>query len=295
MKHLISAVRTFILAFLLLGMGFSHSFAARNYSFAVKKEGHGKPIILIHGLYCSGAVWDETVAHYKNKYTCYELTLPGFAGQPPLKSDTILKSIAHELAGFIRDNKLEKPVIIGHSLGGWLAMQFGIMYPELPGKLVCVSTGPFLPAFMLGTNATADSARPMALQMKERMSSLSSDQIRNAQRYMLSSMISDTANIRKVMEMAALCDSYTQGEVMYELYTTDLRQQLNTITCPILALGDWSAYKDYGSTRNSVLENYKSQYQKAPQTVIAINDVAKHFIMMDQPGWFFEQLDAFLK
>lgn len=292
MKKLFS--RILIIALLFLATAPLNGYAAHTWSFAVKKAGQGKPIIFIHGLYCSGAIWDEAVAHYKKGYTCYEITLPGFGGQAPIRSDSILKTMTLELADFIRENKLEKPVIIGHSLGGWLAMQLGIWYPELPGKLVCVSTGPFLPAFMMGATATPDSSRPMAIQMKERMSSLTAEQVRDAQKYMLAGMISDSANIQKVSDMAISSDSPTQGEVMYELYTTDLRDQLPAITCPVLALGDWIAYKNYGATRESVLENYQQQYSKAPQTVIAINDVSKHFIMLDQPKWFFEQVDAFL-
>ncbi|MGO4290581.1 alpha/beta fold hydrolase [Chitinophaga sp. RAB17] len=286
--------RILIIVFLFLDTIPINGYAAHTWSFAVKKEGQGKPVIFIHGLYCSGAVWDEAVAHYKKDYTCYEITLPGFAGQAPIRSDSILQTVTRELADFIRENKLNKPVIIGHSLGGWLAIQLGIWYPDLPGKLVCVSTGPFLPAFMMGAGATPDSSRPMALQMKERMSSLTAEQIRAAQKYMLGGMITDSINIKKITEMAVTSDSPTQGEVMYELYTTDLRDQMNMITCPILALADWAAYKSYGATHENVLENYHQQYRKAPQTVIAMNDESKHFIMLDQPKWFFEQVDAFL-
>ena len=41
-------------------------------------------MILIPGFLSSGAVWDDVVAHYSFRYTCHVLTLPGFAGQPPI-------------------------------------------------------------------------------------------------------------------------------------------------------------------------------------------------------------------
>ena len=48
-------------------------------SFAVPIEGQGPAMILIPGFVSSGAVWDDVVAHYKTRYTCQVLTLPGFA------------------------------------------------------------------------------------------------------------------------------------------------------------------------------------------------------------------------
>src|ERR1035438_697514 len=125
-----------------------------NPSFAVEKIGAGRPMILIPGLFCSGHVWDETVEHFKDKFTCYEITLPGFAGQPPISSDSLLVVVARQLADFIQQNKLEKPIIVGHSLGGSLALQLGVMYPTLPGALVIVSSAPFLPGLALSPDVT---------------------------------------------------------------------------------------------------------------------------------------------
>ena len=54
----------------------------RRSSFAVKITGKGQPVILIPGLSSSGAVWEGTVEHLKDRYQCHVLTLAGFAGQP---------------------------------------------------------------------------------------------------------------------------------------------------------------------------------------------------------------------
>ncbi|NML38114.1 alpha/beta hydrolase [Chitinophaga sp. G-6-1-13] len=267
---------------------------AQHYSFGIKKEGKGKVIIFIPGLYCSGEVWDKSVAHYRDHYTCYALTLPGFAGQPPIKSDSMMTTITRELAGFIRDNKLEKPTIVGHSLGGWIALQLSILYPDLPGKVVTVSAGPFFPAFAMGPDATPQQTREIAANIQKSMATQTPEQTRASQLMILPSLITDSINRVPVMDMAMRSHAPTQAQVMYELYTTDLRQQLNLITCPLLVLADWIGYKNYGISRDMVLGNYRSQYQKAPQAVISMSDDARHFIMTDQPEWFFNQVDTFL-
>ncbi len=244
--------------------------SAQTFSFAVKKAGKGIPMILIPGLDCSGEVWNETVEHFKNHFECHILTLPGFAGQPAIQSDSILKTVAGQLAVYIKLNKLNKPVIIGHSLGGWLALQFAIMYPDLAGNIICVSSSPFLPALAMGSDITADSARKTGLLIKKSMMNQKPEMVKQNSKYMLSTMMRDSSKIAWVTEMTIASDQPTQAQVMYELFSTDLRDQLGKIKSGILALGDWAAYKAYGTTRENVLENYTAQFKLAKQVTIWI-------------------------
>ncbi len=126
-------------------------------------------MILLPGLYCSGDVWAETVAHFRDRYTCYEITLPGFGGQPAIAPDSVLKTVERDLAAYIRENRLRKPVIVGHSLGGWLALSLGVDYPGLVGDMIIVSSAPFLPAISMGQGVSLDSTRKMGLQIKQYM------------------------------------------------------------------------------------------------------------------------------
>jgi pimeloyl-ACP methyl ester carboxylesterase len=291
----------------------SSSPAPRQYSFAVKKEGHGPALILIPGLYCSGDVWQETVNHYKDRYTCYSLTLPGFAGQPPLSdvaktanaqqgtnaqqgenASGILARVAEEIAVFVKEEGIQKPIIIGHSLGGWLALEIETTHPGLAGGIVCVSSAPFLPALSMGDDISLDSARKTGVIIRRYMSAATPAQTAAAQHATLAFMIRDSSNIAKVVPMAVKSDPATQAEVMYELFSTDLRGSMNEVRCPVLVLGDWIAYKSFGATRENTLEKYQHQFAKAAQVSIALSDNSKHFIMFDEPEWFFTQVDPFL-
>ena len=263
-------------------------------SFAVKIEGKGKPVIFIPGLDCSGKVWDDAVLHFKKNYECYTITLPGFAGQPAIKTDSILKTITQQLALYIRQNKLSKPTIIGHSLGGWLAINFAANYPGLAGDIICMSAAPFLPALSMGAQISLDSARKIGALIKKSMTGQTPDQVRKGQKMYLPTMIRDTAKINLVAEWAVQSDQKTQGEVMYELFSSDIRPIMGNIKSRVLVLGDWIAYKQYGATHQSVYNNYKEQFKLAPRVTIAINDASRHFIMFDVPQWFYSQADAFL-
>lgn len=77
--------------------------------FRVEVVGHGKPMILIPGLASSGATWSGTVEHFKQRYTCYVLTLAGFAGVPPIQPP-LLSKVRDGLAAMIRQRHLTRPV-----------------------------------------------------------------------------------------------------------------------------------------------------------------------------------------
>ena len=298
MKSLFSTSKTFLYAALILFTMHCpvslNAQPASEYSFNVKIVGKGKPVILIPGLDCSGDVWDATAEHLKNNFECYLITLPGFAGQPPIHSDSILKTVAAQLVNFIKQQHLIKPVIIGHSLGGWLALYLGAAYPDLTGDIVSVSSAPFLPALSMGPGITVDSASKIGIMIKNGMINQTPEQVRQSEKYILSTMITDSAKIAEVAEMSVKSDQATQGEVMYELFNNDLRSLMGNIKSRILVLNDWISYKQYGVTHESVYNALKQQYKLAQNVTIKINDDSKHFIMYDDPKWFYKQIDTSL-
>ncbi len=106
-------------------------------AFTVKVTGTGRPIIFIPGLSCGGDVWDAAVAHFKDHYQCHVLTLAGFAGQPPIHGP-FLGNVITDLQKYIRDQKLDHPIIIGHSLGALLAYSLAASTPTKVGPNLAV-------------------------------------------------------------------------------------------------------------------------------------------------------------
>ena len=78
-------------------------------------------MILIPGLASSGETWDTTVARYRARFACHVLTVAGFAGVPPIDGP-LLPAVHRDLAEYIRAQKLDRPIIVGHSLGGTIAL-----------------------------------------------------------------------------------------------------------------------------------------------------------------------------
>ena len=110
---------------------------------------------------------------------------------------------------------------------------------------------------------------------------------------MLESMVG-ARGLPEVREWSMTSDPLAVGNAMFDLYTTDLREAIANIDVPVLVLSTWIAYKDY-TTREKSVATVEEQFAKLPQKTIRVSDTAKHFLMLDEPKWFFAELDTFLK
>src|SRR5882724_9050843 len=104
-----------------LALSASACFAQGHRSFSVDVQGSGSAMILIPGLQCPRDVWKEFMVHYSSRYQIHAVTITGFAGEPAIPGLGLSK-VKDDLIQYIRDKELTKPVIVGHSLGGFLAL-----------------------------------------------------------------------------------------------------------------------------------------------------------------------------
>lgn len=279
---------------LLLALLLAHTIVSAQIYFTAEVIGKGKPMILVHGLYCSGDVWKETVERYKDNYECHVITLAGFGGNAPQLNEHFLESVKDDIIKYAKTKKLEKPVIMGHSMGAFLSFSAAASAPGLFEKVIAVDGAPFMAALMM-PNATVESAKPMATNMRSGMQNQTPEQIFEYQKMYMPNLVTSQERVLQVANIAKKADSNTQAQVMYELMTTDLRKNIATIDCPVLVLGAWIAYKQYGTTHDSILKNYADQTALVKNAKVEINDTAKHFIFYDEPQWFYEKVDTFLK
>jgi len=261
-------------------------------SFKVKVSGHGKPMILIPGLACSAEVWNGTVEHYQSMYECHVVTLAGFAGVEPVDGPFLI-TMRDALTAYIRGHHLEKPVIVGHSLGGLIGMWIAATEPDLVGQLVIVDSYPFAGAIM-DTSMTAERMRSQAQMMQRMITAQTRDQYRQTQPFVLATMMRDSIRIAQVMAWGLESDPATMGHAIAEALTTDLREQVSTIQAPVLALGTWVASQPYGGSKQQTESNYRNQLRRVQNATVAIADSAKHFIMFDDLSWMLTSIDGFL-
>jgi N-formylmaleamate deformylase len=265
---------------------------AQTPSFHVDIVGKGAPMILIPGFASSGKTWDSTVARYKGRYQCHVLTLAGFAGEPRIEAP-FLETVRKDLAAYIRKNKMDKPVIVGHSLGGFMALWLAEKEPDLVGPLVIVDSLPFLAAVMQ-PGATVESVKPMAEGMRKMFSGPPTEETEKQSQASIKAMVTKPEDYEMIVGWGKKSDRIAEGNAMYEMMTTDLRDDLGTITSRTIVIGTWIGYKQYGVTREQVEKNFNDQYSKLKNYQLVLDDKARHFVMLDDPEGFFAATDGFL-
>lgn len=259
--------------------------------FSVERSGKGPVMILIPGLLSGGDVWRATVDHFKDRYDIHVLTLAGFAGVPPIQADSFLATERDAIIRYIRDNRLGKPVIVGHSLGGFLALWVAATAPDLVGRVVSVDGVPFLPA-LIDTAATPQKSRAQAEQMRIFAGTMTPDQLAMQAAMALKQQSRDTANAALGAKWGRASDGATMGRAIAEMLTTDLRPQMARIKAPLLliAAGDGMAPE----RQEVVIARYTSQVSSVLLHRVVMARNARHFIMLDDPRFLHSTIEEFI-
>jgi pimeloyl-ACP methyl ester carboxylesterase len=250
-------------------------------------------MILIPGLSSSGETWDTTVAHYKDRFECHVLTVAGFAGVPRIPAP-MLDKVRDGLANYIRAHKLAKPVVVGHSLGGFLALAFAEKYPDIPGKLVIVDSYPFF-AGIADPTMTAEKAAQAAEGMLQSFSQQTQEMYEGYVKSGVATraMVDKQSDFERITGWGLKSDRTAVRDAMVEMYSADLRPGLTNIKTPTLVMGSWIGWKQY-TDRAATLANLRRQYADLAGVDIQLTDTAHHFIMWDDPEWMFGLMDRFL-
>ena len=257
----------------------------------VQVAGHGEPsLVFIPGLTCPGSVWDHTVARFETGYRCHVVTLAGFGGKPPVKSEHFLDDMADAIIAYIREQKLDKPILVGHSLGGVLAMKIAVKAPELPGRLVIVDSLPFLAGLMGPGIDNAADAGPMADAYSKTLTAQTPVQFAASQQKFIGSMVTSPEKAAEIAAQTGKSDPATTGQAMRDLLVTDLRPELGKIKCPTLVLGALADKMAMGLPRETVEGAYRRQYLNLAGVRFMFFEKARHFIMVDDLDGFCDAL-----
>jgi len=103
--------------------------------------GHGPPVVLIHGVAGRATQWDQIVGLLAETHTVVAPDLLGHGESAKPRGDYSLGAHATGIRDLLVGLNLERASIVGHSLGGGIAMQFAYQFPERCERLVLVSSG----------------------------------------------------------------------------------------------------------------------------------------------------------
>jgi pimeloyl-ACP methyl ester carboxylesterase len=253
--------------------------------------GSGSPVVLIPGLSSPRAVWDGIAPRLAAEHTVYLVQVNGFGGDDPGANlqPGVLDGIVADLHDYLAAHKAEPARVIGHSMGGLVALMLAKAHPGDASAVMAVDALPYVGEIFV-PGATVAQLEPQAKAMRDqRVAGFGKPNPANAAT--AKSMALTPAAQAKVAAWIAKADSRVSGQAMYDDLTTDLRPDMASIATPITLVFPYSD----AMPKERAQPFYRAQYAKAPHvTLVPVAD-SGHFVMLDQPQAFAAAVDAFVR
>jgi pimeloyl-ACP methyl ester carboxylesterase len=253
--------------------------------------GSGSPVVLIPGLSSPRAVWDGIAPRLAAEHTVYLVQVNGFGGDDPGANlqPGVLDGIVTDLHDYLAAHKAEPARVIGHSMGGLVALMLAKAHPGDASAVMAVDALPYVGEIFV-PGATVAQLEPQAKAMRDQMvAGFGKPNPANAAT--AKSMALTPAAQAKVAAWMAKADSRVSGQAMYDDLTTDLRPDMASIATPITLVFPYSD----AMPKERAQPFYRAQYAKAPHvTLVPVAD-SGHFVMLDQPQAFAAAVDAFVR
>lgn len=261
---------------------------------SVVTRGSGSDVILIHGLSSSRDVWNTTADALDDNHRVHLVQLNGFAGAPTAGAaeGNVSGPAADEIARYIRESGLDRPAVIGHSMGGTIGMMLAARHPDAVGKLMVVDMFPFMGAMFGGAAATPESLAPVADQIRTAMRAAPQGEVSPQTVATINTMVRTEAARPEIIEHARLSDVGVTANAFHELIVTDLRPELPRISAPVTVLYVIPPQAPITPER---YEGYmRASYANLPQARLIKIEDSYHFIMIDQFDRFMSEVNTFL-
>ncbi len=244
--------------------------------------GQGPALLFLHGLGGAARQFSPQINHFAARYRAVAWDMPGVGGSAPLPLVT-MDSLAAALAGFIGAAGLGRPVLVGHSLGGMVALHLLAEAPGIASALVLAQTSAAFggkdPAwadqFIADRLAPLDAGRGMADLAPELVQAMTGE-------------AADPDGLSIAVDCLAHTPDSTYRDHLLAMRGFDRRAALDEIAIPTLVIAA-------GHDRNAPAAASKRMAGRIPGARYAELDDAGHLAHLERPGRFNAVLDAFLQ
>ncbi|WP_396594599.1 alpha/beta fold hydrolase [Brevundimonas sp. R86498] len=264
----------------------------------VQTRGRGPDIILIPGLASTGEVWARTADRLDDRYRVHLVSIRGFGDVPVGANSTgaLVAPVASELRRYIATRQLDRPAVIGHSMGGLVALQAAADAGRdrrggTPGRVMVVDATPFFPS-LISPGATVGDVEPLARIAYQALLFLG-DEALHTRGNALGAQLGGAADSVFGNLGWQGGDRQVLAQGLYEVMTTDLRNRLPDIVAPVTVVYGWSP--DNRSPRAHLDALFQAGYRNLSRPArFERIEGAEHMVMIDQPARFLAAVDRFL-
>jgi len=233
-------------------------------------------MVLIHGLGSNADIWDECLPFLKGTFKVWTFELAGHGHTQPIVDPTIAKE-TERLRTFIKEQGIVYPTLVGHGMGGMIALQYSVDHPADVSRLIVLD------------------AAPMQLASLEQKAAVGQELANNYDQYIYSRFINMTPNQEvtdRVLDTALRTDSATFISLLMSSFDFDLSGKLYSLPVPMLVVGSQLMFPGQGHSKDQ-LETYG--FGKARALSFKRMGGTGHFMMLERPIYLASVLLAFGK
>jgi N-formylmaleamate deformylase len=257
-------------------------------------------MILIPGLVTDWRIFEGFMTRNGDRYTMHAVTLPGFAGSDPppdpgtpFSGGAWLENAERAVLKLMEDRSIEKPVIVGQSMGGHIALRLATGHPEKFRSAVVLNSMAAYP--LLGPTETiepkdrrlaADQALPKQIEgfSQEEWAKLQGEWFHEAMR--------DKTRAAEFAAANAGTPKAVSSRYMFEYFGADITEDLPKATLPVLVI---AGIPDEKSDTPLIHEMWKAFYRPIASATVVFFQDTREFITEDAPAELDRAVEQFVK
>jgi pimeloyl-ACP methyl ester carboxylesterase len=229
-------------------------------------------------------------------YRYHLIEVAGFNGTDPAGYRTpgpLIRPLAEEVARYIGEQRLRGPAVVGHSLGGLMALKIAARHPNLVRKAMVVDMPAFNGMNFGGLSATVESVRAMAPSARQRYFGDDLTKSRKNTENLYAAFVQNEAARPAILKQALSSDREVAGRIFEETFSLDLRDEIRAIRAPLTVV--YTRAPNQPAAHDRTDEMFRLAYQAVPRAKLRRVNDSGHFIMIDQPQAFRAELRGFLR
>lgn len=231
-------------------------------------------MVLVHGLGSDAEIWDDVIPYLDKVFAVSTFEMSGHGVTQPVLNPSVAGE-AERLADFLAAEHIVYPTVVGHGIGGMVALRFALDNPELCHRLILIDTVPR----QLATKA----------QKAEAAARLAGDYNRFvAARFLQLSREEDITE--RVLDTALKTDAPSFTSIFMSTVDFDVTEELPGLSVPLLIVGSEMMFPSHQDSRD-VLEAVG--FGKARSLSFKRIELAGHFVMLERPVYLASVLLAF--
>lgn len=262
----------------------------------VERKGNpaGAPIVLLPGMASTSAVWGKVQPALERHYDLHLVSVRGFGEYPAQANASGLVSIpaSAEVLRYINEQGLQAPALIGHSMGGQMALRIAADGGDRIGRVMVVDASPFFPSLVQPGMTTHD-VEPFARLAFQVVVMLGDEALKSRAPSMELDLSGPAGSVFDGLGWQG-GDRQVLAQSLYEVLTTDLRYRLPAITAPVTVVYGWSSQS--GNPRAYVEDAFRYSYLNLNTPArFEPMEGAEHMVMIDTPRQFERAVQTFMR